>query len=96
MSDTRDEKSMERLQVLVKTCNGFEISYEDLRLRGPGDILGTRQSGLPDFIIGNLVTDTAIINTARSDAQMVVNDMENAAYSALLDEAQRKNTAYTD
>lgn len=96
LSDTRDEKSMERLQVLVKTCNGFEISYEDLRLRGPGDILGTRQSGLPDFIIGNLVTDTAIINTARSDAQMVVNDMENAAYSALLDEAQRKNTAYTD
>lgn len=96
LSDTRDEKSMERLQVLVKTCNGFEISYEDLRLRGPGDILGTRQSGLPDFIIGNLVTDTAIINTARDDAQVIVNDKDNAAYSAILDEAQRHNTAYTD
>lgn len=96
LSDTRDEKSMERLNVLVKTCNGFEISYEDLRLRGPGDILGTRQSGLPDFIIGNLVTDTPIINTARSDAEKVVSDRENTAYSALLEEAERKNTAYTD
>ena len=75
----------ERLNVLVRTNNGFEISYEDLRLRGPGDILGTRQSGVPDFILGNLVTDTGIINTARKDAAKIVRQPENPDYITMLE-----------
>ena len=45
------------VNTLVNTNNGFEVSFEDLKLRGPGDILGTRQSGLPAFILGNLIED---------------------------------------
>lgn len=96
LSGSKDEKTQERLNVLVKSCNGFEISYEDLRLRGPGDILGTRQSGLPDFLAGNLITDTAIINTARKDAAAVAEDPENPAYGAVIGISRSRNTAYTD
>ncbi len=72
LTASQDERVLQRLEVLVKSNNGFEISYEDLRLRGPGDILGTRQSGVPDFILGNIVEDTAMINQARKDALKVM------------------------
>ena len=85
LSGSHEDSVKERLNVLVRTNNGFEISYEDLRLRGPGDILGTRQSGVPDFILGNLVTDTGIINTARKDAAKIVRQPENPDYITLLE-----------
>ena len=85
LSSSTDEKVSERLNVLVKTNNGFEISYEDLRLRGPGDILGTRQSGVPDFILGNLITDTGIINQARKDAHKMISERENPDYLQMLE-----------
>lgn len=85
LSSSTDEKVSERLNVLVKTNNGFEISYEDLRLRGPGDILGTRQSGVPDFILGNLITDTGIINQARKDAHRMISERENPDYLPMLE-----------
>lgn len=72
LTGSHDEKVMERLEILEKTTNGFEISYQDLRLRGPGDILGTKQSGLPDFILGNPVEDTRIIAQARKDAEQII------------------------
>ena len=73
LSDSLEDKVKERLNVLVKSNDGFEISYEDLRLRGPGDILGTRQSGLPSFILGNVVEDTNIITEAQKDALEIIN-----------------------
>ncbi len=88
LTSSKDSKALERLSVLVKTCNGFEISYEDLRLRGPGDILGTKQSGKPDFILGNVVSDTAIINTARADARVIAADPGNLDYAVLLENAR--------
>lgn len=99
LSDSKDDKAAERLNVLVKSNNGFEISYEDLRLRGPGDILGTRQSGVPDFILGNIIEDTGIINAARSDAETMMNDQQNPDYAAILDWVRRRNetaSAYID
>ena len=80
LSDNNDEDVLKRLNVLVNTNNGFDISYEDLRLRGPGDILGTRQSGLPAFIIGNLINDTKFIDAARKDAQLIIDNLDNKQY----------------
>ena len=80
LSDSEDEEVIERLNVLVESNNGFDISYKDLKLRGPGDILGTRQSGLPAFIIGNLINDTKFIDAARKDAQLIIDNLDNKQY----------------
>lgn len=85
LSGSHEDSVKERLNVLVRTNNGFEISYEDLRLRGPGDILGTRQSGVPDFILGNLISDTGIISTARKDAAKIAANQDNPDYIALIE-----------
>ena len=99
LTASQDERVLQRLEVLVKSNNGFEISYEDLRLRGPGDILGTRQSGVPDFILGNIVEDTAMINQARKDALKVMESADNPDYQILLETVQKrneKNAEYAD
>ena len=99
LTASHDERVLQRLEVLVKSNNGFEISYEDLRLRGPGDILGTRQSGVPDFILGNIVEDTAMINQARKDALKVMESADNPDYHILLETVRKrneKNAEYAD
>ncbi len=99
LSDSREEKTMQRLQVLVQTNNGFEIAYEDLRLRGPGDILGTRQSGIPDFILGNLIEDTDIIAQARKDAEFIAANQQDDDCWMLLDHIRmrnQRNAVYAD
>ncbi len=62
----------ERLEVLVHSNDGFEISEIDLRLRGPGQVLGTRQSGLPDFALASLVDDGSVLEEAREEAQSLL------------------------
>ena len=99
LTASHEERVLQRLDVLVKSNNGFEISYEDLRLRGPGDILGTRQSGVPDFILGNIVEDTAMINQARKDALKVMESADNPDYQILLETVRKrneKNAEYVD
>ena len=99
LTASQDERVLQRLEVLVKSNNGFEISYEDLRLRGPGDILGTRQSGVPDFILGNIVEDTAMINQARKDALKVMESANDPDYHILLETVRKrneKNAEYAD
>ncbi|MBQ6478365.1 MAG: ATP-dependent DNA helicase RecG [Erysipelotrichaceae bacterium] len=77
LTDNKDENVLKRLNVLCETNDGFKISYEDLKLRGPGDILGTRQSGLPTFVLGNLIEDTRFINAAREDARYVCDNQDD-------------------
>ena len=99
LTDSKEEHTLERLEVLVRSSNGFEISYEDLRLRGPGDILGTRQSGVPDFVLGNIVEDTNIINTARKDAAEIfaAQDLpENQEVLASVYSRNRTNAGFVD
>lgn len=57
-----------RLKVMEKTTDGFALAEEDLVIRGPGDFLGTRQSGLPDFRIASIIRDARILNDAKEDA----------------------------
>jgi ATP-dependent DNA helicase RecG len=61
-----------RLEVMVSTSDGFRIAEEDLKLRGPGDIQGTRQSGLMDFKIANLAKDGELVSLTRSVAQRIL------------------------
>ncbi|MDO4198121.1 MAG: ATP-dependent DNA helicase RecG [Erysipelotrichaceae bacterium] len=77
LTDSSDENTLKRLEVLVKSNNGFEISMEDLKIRGPGDILGTRQSGVPGFILGNIIEDTRFIDAARKDADYIMNNLDD-------------------
>ncbi len=63
-----------RLDVLVRTNNGFEVAEEDLRIRGPGEIFGTRQHGLPELKVADLAEDFELLRLARRDAFALVKD----------------------
>jgi len=62
----------QRLEVLVSSTDGFEIAEMDLRLRGPGQVLGTRQSGLPDLALASLSEDGEVLEDARQVAQQLL------------------------
>jgi len=62
-----------RLDILRETEDGFRIAEEDLRLRGAGEVLGTRQSGLPDFRLADLAVHGDLLATARDDARLILN-----------------------
>jgi ATP-dependent DNA helicase RecG len=67
-SDNYSEDAGRRLQVMVDTEDGFRIAEADLEIRGPGDFLGTRQAGLPDFRVANLLRDVRLLEAARREA----------------------------
>lgn len=97
LTDAKDSGTIERLETLVKTNDGFVIAQEDLRLRGPGDILGNRQSGLPDLVLGNLNDDTRIVETAQKDAREILDSRDNPDFAGILDEiADRYQKEYVD
>ena len=97
LSDAKEDKTLQRLNTLVSTNDGFVIAQEDLRQRGPGDILGTRQSGIPDFILGSFNDDTNIMETARKDAAYICQHPDNPDYAVILDRiASRYQNEYVD
>jgi ATP-dependent DNA helicase RecG len=61
-----------RIETMVRTNDGFEIAETDLRLRGPGDLMGTQQSGLPEMHIADLVQDAALLQQARQVAMRIL------------------------
>lgn len=65
---TQSEDTYKRLKVMEETNDGFRIAEEDLNIRGPGDFVGTRQSGLPDFRMSEALTDAGLLKTAREEA----------------------------
>ena len=58
-----------RLKTMERTTDGFEIAEVDLKLRGPGDFLGTKQSGLPDFRFGDIIQDQDLLELAKKQAR---------------------------
>ncbi len=70
------DEGMQRLQVMAETQDGFRIAEADLEIRGPGEFLGTRQSGLPDFRVANLLRDGGLLETARKEAFTLAEDPE--------------------
>ncbi len=65
---SKSQETRERLNIMTQTNDGFVIAEKDLQLRGPGEFLGTRQSGLPDLIISDIVRDAKILELARNEA----------------------------
>ena len=74
MADKPSAEAMEKLNVLAATGDGFEIAEADLRIRGPGEILGTAQSGIDGLKLGDLVTETALVQHARDLAAAVIEE----------------------
>jgi ATP-dependent DNA helicase RecG len=90
------EQAEERLSAMVRTQDGFELAELDLSMRGPGEIFGTRQAGLPEFRIANLVRDKALLEMAKREAEYFVNhpeacsEAERARVRARLKEAWQR------
>lgn len=72
MSASKSETAQQRLKVLEQSQDGFFISEMDMRFRGPGQVLGTRQSGLPDFALASLSEDQDVLEIAREAAEKVI------------------------
>ncbi len=73
------EQAEERLNAMVRTQDGFELAELDLAMRGPGEFFGTRQAGLPDFRVANLVRDRQLLELAKQEAARFANAPASAA-----------------
>ncbi len=69
--DFVSEDAKERLEALVASNDGYYLSEKDMEIRGPGEILGVKQSGLPEFKIANLVLDKELLEMAKEDAKEI-------------------------
>ena len=83
-SDKKTAVAEERLGIMAKTNDGFVIAEKDLEIRGPGELLGTRQSGLPEFRIGNLVRDRELLESAKREAEFYLNKERSPVTAKLI------------
>ena len=91
LTSSKDPDSLARLKILEDNSDGFEIAMKDLQQRGPGELLGTRQSGVPGLVLGNLIEDTRIIQTARQDAIRILDHPQDPDNAALLRKIELEN-----
>jgi len=90
LADRRGEEAERRVQAFLSTTDGFRIAEADLRLRGPGEIWGTRQAGMPDFRAADPLSDIELLSWARDDAfAFVERDPSLAAMPALAEALRR-------
>jgi ATP-dependent DNA helicase RecG len=83
-SDKTTSIAQERLGIMAKTGDGFVIAEKDLELRGAGEILGTKQAGLPEFRIGNIVRDQQLLEAARREAEFFLTERATSTDTKLL------------
>ena len=82
LSDSKNQASIDRVKFLETTSDGFAISNYDLKLRGPGEVLGQKQSGLPTFTIANIFEDHDILMRAHEDAGDIIGQLERYPWIA--------------
>ena len=85
LADPKTEAGKKRMQIVAGTNNGFKLAEEDLEMRGEGDLFGKAQSGLPEFKVGNAVTDYKTLLAAKEVASQIVTDDPDLAGEELSD-----------
>jgi ATP-dependent DNA helicase RecG len=93
-SETKTSVATERLGIMAETNDGFKIAEKDLELRGPGELLGTRQSGLPEFRIANLVRDQKILDAAKKEADFYLGKGERSPETAQMIQRVRSTARF--
>ena len=89
LNGSKSDEAKEKLKFLETCHDGFEISHFDLKMRGPGDVLGVRQSGVPNFILGDLEKDYVMLEYASKDAEAIIKDLDNSDYRAIIKGVQK-------
>jgi ATP-dependent DNA helicase RecG len=90
-SDKRTAEARERLAIMEETNDGFKVAEKDLEIRGPGEVMGTRQSGVPAFRVANIVRDYAILEAAKREADFLLSKRADAPETARLVELARRH-----
>ncbi|HET9532533.1 MAG TPA: ATP-dependent DNA helicase RecG [Blastocatellia bacterium] len=90
----RTAEARERLAIMEETSDGFKVAERDLELRGPGEVMGTRQSGVPAFRVGNIVRDFALLEAARREAGYMLDTRRNSRETARLVETVRNQPRF--
>jgi ATP-dependent DNA helicase RecG len=93
-SDKKTSVANERLGIMAKTNDGFLIAEKDLELRGPGELLGTKQSGLPEFRVANIVRDQQILEAARKEAEFYLNKGDRSPETAKMIQRVRADARF--
>ena len=93
-SDKQTSVAQERLGIMEETSDGFRIAEKDLEIRGPGEVMGTRQSGVPTFRVGNLVRDLHILEEARREAEPYLTSKRNTREASRLIERVRADARF--
>lgn len=88
------EEDNEKLSVLLRSNDGFEIAEMDLKLRGPGEIMGTKQSGLPSFLVANIINDFKIFECARDDATEILKNKRLIDNQPIIEEVRKSLTSF--
>jgi len=97
INDSSNVLARQRLELLERSGDGFEIAEMDLRLRGPGQVLGTRQSGLPDLALASLSTDGDVLERARHVArQICAEDPDLSGHRLLAEQLARQRRRQSD
>lgn len=98
MSPAKNKEAIERLKYMEKCHDGFEISMYDLKVRGPGEVLGQKQSGLPQFVVADIFKDFPILDIAREDAIFILENRQKE-YKNLIQKIKdnlKDNNEYVD
>jgi ATP-dependent DNA helicase RecG len=90
----RTAEARERLSIMEETSDGFKVAERDLEIRGPGEVMGTRQSGIPAFRVGNIVRDYALLEAAKREADYLLTSRRNTRDTARLIEIVRSQPKF--
>lgn len=90
VTNSTDEEELDKLNVLVKSNDGFYIAEEDLKRRGPGELGGVRQSGIANFLFVNLVDDFRMFEAARDDAKFIIDNSDQIGFRHIINRAKKE------